>query len=68
MITAAIVTSLGLTIIFAVTIFTGHEGLEAVLWFFFSCILGVLPLALVPMEWVNNGLPEGHFWRDLLCR
>jgi hypothetical protein len=69
MLTAAIVTSLGLTIIFSQTIFTGKEGILALAWFLVSSIAGVIvPAFNVPNEWIDfeNKIPPHTFWKELL--
>jgi len=36
------------------------ESMKQAVWF--------IPITLVPEEWINNELPSGHFWRDLMCQ
>jgi hypothetical protein len=69
MITAAIVTSLGLTITLAKTIFADVTGLPAIGWFLMSSLWGVyIPLLLAPTEWIDfeGKIPEHTFWKELL--
>ena len=65
--TAAIVMSFIFSYTVAQIILAPFPGSYKAVFFFFSSMAGVLiPLYIIPVNWVNNELPKGHFWRDLL--
>jgi hypothetical protein len=69
MITAAIVTSTGLTILIALTAFSGLTGFGAVYWCWMSMVAGAfVPLTLAPREWIDYSgkIPVHTFWKELL--
>ena len=68
--TAAIVTSIGLNTVFAETIFRCASGIIVPIWFIGASLLGFfLPLCyFVPSEWIDQSdtIPVHSFWKELL--
>ena len=65
MIVAAIFTSLILSFALGFGIF-GTKDPAGLIYAVFSSLSGfITALVLAPVEWIDNKLPAGHFWRDL---
>lgn len=66
MLVSALTTSLFLSLYFAIVWFGGNSPFSVEFFFFTSLAGFLIPVFLIPTEWIDNSIPDHPFWKEVL--